>query len=113
MNTKIRKSSKSFFDDVNFPRGFSRSGEFTVLESNLLNDYGYSLQLLSNGTLMPENIEEVRFADVCTGREIAQSLVEKTWMKYISLASPRKYENVYGMGRPQNNFESGEYYQEL
>lgn len=113
MNTQIRKGSKSFFDDVNFPRGFSRSGEFTVLESNLLHDFGYTLQLLSNGSLMPDNAEEVRFADVCTGRAIAQTFAEKTWMKYISLSSPRKYENVYGMGRPQNNFESGEYYLEL
>jgi uncharacterized protein YifE (UPF0438 family) len=113
MNTQIRKGAKSFFDDINFPRGFSRCGEFTIQESNFLNDYGYSLQQLSNGSLMPENAEEVRFADVCTGRELAQSFAEKTWMKYISLASPRKYENVYGMGRPQNNFESGEYFLEL
>ena len=108
MITTIRKSTKSYFDDLNFPRGFSRSGEFTVIESKILNDYGHNLKDLANGSMMPENPEEIRFSECCSGLVEPQTQIEKLWKKYIQLTSPKKYESIYGTHKPQLDFDPSE-----
>ena len=106
MKTDIRKNQSPFYDDANFPRGFSRSGEFSVVESNILSDYGQTLKKLADGSLMPENQEEKRFTDVIDGKVDVETQVEKTWKKYISLTTtPKVFQSIYGSHRPNEEVE--------
>ena len=53
MLDKSLVSGKSFRDDKNFPHGFSRSGNFSRNESDLLTRAGAVANALANGTLEP------------------------------------------------------------
>ena len=111
--TNIRKGDKPYFDDANFPRGFNRSGEFTITESLILNDYGNTFKRLFDGSLMPENDEEKQFVKV-VNRELApNSQYEKTWMKYIELVAPKKFYSLNGRHKPIPDTDSSEYSLEL
>ena len=47
-----------FYDDAHFPRGFSKSGNFTIIESELLTQVGKRLFMLEQGFSNPENAVE-------------------------------------------------------
>ncbi|VDR30598.1 Uncharacterized protein conserved in bacteria [Raoultella terrigena] len=36
-------TTNRFFDNKNYPRGFSRHGDFTIKEAQLLEQHGYAL----------------------------------------------------------------------
>ena len=40
------RSEGKFYDDKNFPRGFNRSGVFTISEASVLENYGRSMRAL-------------------------------------------------------------------
>lgn len=104
MKTDIRKGESTYFDDANFPRGFSRSGEFNVAESKILSDYGITLKNLVSGSLEPSNSEENRFIQVFERRTEAESQIEKTWQKYLELTmTPKKFQSIYGSHRPHDD----------
>ena len=106
MITDIRKSPSPFYDDANFPRGFSRSGEFSVTESNILSQYGNTLKKLADGSLMPDNPEEKRFTEAADGKVEVETQIEKTWKKYISLTTtPKVFHSIYGSHRPNEEVE--------
>jgi len=111
--TNIRKGDKPYFDDVYFPRGFNRSGEFTITESMILNDYGHTLKRLFDGSLMPENEEEKRFIRVANREIEPNSQYEKTWVKYSGLAAPKKIISFNGRCKPIPDTDSSEYSLEL
>ncbi|MDZ7904068.1 MAG: DUF413 domain-containing protein [Rheinheimera sp.] len=75
-------AKRRFFDDRNFPKGFTRSGRFTLAEGNLLEKHGASMQELEDGIRQPVNEEEAALLQVCKGEAEAASVYEKTWMKY-------------------------------
>lgn len=77
------EASNPFYDDTNFPRGFGKSGEFTILESELLHKYGRTLQAIAEGTHTPSTPEEERFLKVCCSKVKPISSLEKVWMKYL------------------------------
>lgn len=106
MKTDIRKGDSTYFDDANFPRGFSRSGEFNVIESKILSDYGLTLKNLASGSMEPSNSEEVRFTQVLEQKAEAQSQIERTWQKYLDLTmTPKKFQSIYGTHRPNDDME--------
>lgn len=72
-----------FYDDARFPRGFRKSGEFTVAESDILESYGHTLKALSEGRQQPNSSQESRFVKVCQSKAKPVSFIEKTWMKYL------------------------------
>lgn len=113
IKTTIRKSNTPYYDDLNFPRGFSRSGEFTIAESTLLNDYGHTLKSLHDGVQMPDNEEEKRFVAVVNGIEEAVSNLEKTWTKYLKSVAPKTWHILNGSNKPQSSNDSSEYELEL
>lgn len=113
IKTTIRKSNKPYYDDLNFPRGFSRSGEFSIAESMLLNDYGDTLKSLHDGHLMPENEEEKRFVAVVNRMEEAVSDLEKTWIKYLKSVAPKTWHTLNGSNKPHLANDSSEYELEL
>lgn len=90
MNTEFRFGKKRFYDDQRFKRGFNKSGEFTLLESELLSLYGETMKALDCGEMMPENPEEQHFLLVCSQQLAAESKLEKVWMKYKHLTQSRR-----------------------
>ncbi|WP_163933678.1 DUF413 domain-containing protein [Paraferrimonas sp. SM1919] len=100
LNTEIRLGSKRFFDDKNFPRGFAKSGDFTLKEHDILTDYGDTLQNLMAGNLQPENNEEANFLKVCDKPAKAKSAIERAWVKYNKLVhNGKKFYSLNGKSR--------------
>lgn len=113
INIELRTGAKLFFDDLHFPRGFNRSGEFTINESKLLNDYGDTMKRLAEGTLEPINEEEKRFIRCANGEQEATTIVEKTWRRYKQIIMPKIVVTLHGRGIPNFDMDSTEYSMEL
>ena len=64
-----------FYDDAHFPRGFSKSGNFTIVESELLTKIGKRLFMLEQGLSKPENAVEKQFVQFCKHHLICQYVV--------------------------------------
>ncbi|KKO49270.1 hypothetical protein VT06_07055 [Arsukibacterium sp. MJ3] len=93
-------ATRRFFDDRNFPRGFTRSGRFTLAEGSLLEKHGFAMQQLEQGACEPVNEEEQRFILVCRGEAEANTSFEKVWFKYKQrLSEKRKFHTVFGKKR--------------
>lgn len=82
--------TRRFFDDKNYPRGFSRHGDYTIRESQTLEQFGQACLALETGERKPKTAEEKRFVAVMKGEETAQSDIEKAWLKYRTLTSKTK-----------------------
>ena len=72
----------NFYDDTHFPHGFSRSGKFSISESEMLTKVGKRLWDLEQGLATPENQVEEKFLSVCQNTAEADTKVERLWMKY-------------------------------
>lgn len=46
-------TTNRFFDNKSYPRGFSRHGDFTIKEAQMLERYGYALNELDLGKRQP------------------------------------------------------------
>ena len=99
--TEVRKGTNAYYDDKHFPMGFSRSGDFTIPESKLLTDYGFTLKQLSDGRLNAETELEHQFLQVIAGQVEAKSPIEKVWLKYLKVTAPQKYISIYGSAKPE------------
>jgi uncharacterized protein YifE (UPF0438 family) len=93
-------ATRRFFDDRNFPKGFTRSGRFTLAEGNLLEKHGVAMLELEEGQRQPVNDEEKRFVQVARGEAEAETIYEKTWVKYRQrIHEKRKFHTVFGKKR--------------
>ncbi|MEP1740682.1 MAG: DUF413 domain-containing protein [Kangiellaceae bacterium] len=77
--------AKRFYDKQKFPYSFSRSGDFTIFESNLLERFGSLFLALQQGQVSNPNKEDKHFLKVVQGKQDAQTLEEKVWMKYLRI----------------------------
>lgn len=109
MNTKnisidSFQSNRRFYDDKNYPRGMSRSGDYTLNEVKILEQHGIALQAIADGSRAPVNEEEQRFKDVCEGKLTATSSIEKTWLKYQNkVLSPKQFHTLFGRTKVETN----------
>jgi len=90
------ESSGSFFDDKNFPWGFSRCGNFTIAQAEILGKYGKTLRALEHKEKTPATPEEKQFVAVCRGKREASTLIEITWIKYLSLTTQKDTVSAFG-----------------
>ena len=74
--------NKRYFDDSRFPYGFSRSGDFTINESKVLETKGSYFRALESDSILNPTEDEIRVSKVFRGELEASSFEEKTWMKY-------------------------------
>ncbi|WP_394245609.1 DUF413 domain-containing protein [Vibrio astriarenae] len=88
--THFRYGRKRFYDNIKFPRGFAKSGDFTLAEEELLIQFGDTMLALELGELTPDNSEEKHFMKVLANPLKAKSKLERTWLKYTQLARGRK-----------------------
>ena len=63
---------RRFFDDKNYPRGFSRHGDYTIKESETLEQYGQAFKALDSGERRPVTDEEEAFVAFCKGERPAE-----------------------------------------
>lgn len=82
MDTLDFQSDKKFFDDVNFPYGIERSGDFTRQQADILLTCGRTLEALENGSRLPETQSQQDFVLVVEGKKPATTEVERVWAKY-------------------------------
>ena len=107
-------SQRQFFDDQNFPRGFSRSGNFTLLEASILEQHGVILKGLYSKTLEPQNEIQAQFLAVVSGSQEPTNAIERAWIKYLKLTTCKtKFHTLFGRSKisspaPQNQ----DYYSE-
>lgn len=76
-------SNQKFFDDKHFPRGFARSGYFTIKEAQLLETCGRTMKSLFEGTTQPQDEEQQKFVDEINGRRAIESQYAQCWLKYL------------------------------
>jgi uncharacterized protein YifE (UPF0438 family) len=81
--TEFRHGKKRFYDNLTFPRGFAKSGHFTLAEEEILVLFGDTMSGLESGQLIPENNEELHFVKVLKQPNKAKSRLERAWLKYI------------------------------
>jgi len=85
METKFLREDlvgKKFFDSGMYPRGFHRSGDFSIRESDLLTHHGKLCSALESGLVSNPNEEDLQFIAVCQGEREAETPLEKAWIKY-------------------------------
>ncbi|SFN40671.1 hypothetical protein SAMN05216516_1076 [Izhakiella capsodis] len=94
-------TSNRFFDNKNYPRGFSRHGDFTIKEAQLLERHGHAFNELDLAKREPATDEERRFLDVCRGLREPQTESERVWIKYMArIKRPKRFHTLSG-GKPQ------------
>lgn len=89
-------SSDMFYDDLHFPHGFKKCGNFSIAEAELLTTIGKRLLLLEQGSIKPENAVEVQFVAMCQSRHEPQTKIEKLWHKYKRLTKPQPFHGLGG-----------------
>ncbi|MDD8059642.1 MULTISPECIES: DUF413 domain-containing protein [Shewanella] len=90
------RSTKRFYDDANFPKGFKRCGDFTSKEADLLEQHGQAMKNLSDGTQLPCNVDEDQFVQVLQGKMAPSTPMELLWAKYCRLAKGKPFYAVVG-----------------
>lgn len=109
--TESFETMNRFFDTKHYPRGFSRHGDFTIKEAQLLEQHGYAFNELDLAKREPATEEERQFVEVCRGTRPPQTLAERVWNKYITrIKRPKRFHPLSG-GKPQ--VESVEDYTEV
>lgn len=94
-------SKQRFFDSKNYPRGFSRHGDFTIKEAQLLEKHGHAFSELDADKRKPVTEEEKAFVAVCKGSEAACTENEKIWIKYMGCINKHKRFHTLSGGKPQ------------
>ncbi len=84
METIIRKGQGTFYGDDSFPHGISRSGYFSLRESEELATWGKTFEGLYNGKIEPTNDEESLF--IIETKSVGTSTLYpvKLWLKYLN-----------------------------
>ena len=85
-----------FYDDVNFPRSFGKSGDFNLSEAELLTNVGKRLFMLEEGLCAPENQVEETFVQMCKSQLDGQTKIELLWQKYKTLTKHKPFHSLTG-----------------
>lgn len=92
--------SKRYYDKKKYPYGFSRSGDFTKQEADILETKGSYFKALEEGVVTDLSEEDIRIIKVFRGELEAQNLEERTWLKY---SSSNKRKQIWLMEREKNS----------
>lgn len=87
---------RPFADRKNYPYGFSRSGDFSIMESKMLQMHGSLIAALVDGDLTPENEEEMSYLEAALGHQPPKNSTEKAWVKYQTRINRPKTASIYG-----------------
>ena len=110
MTTITRESllKRPFNDFRHYPYGFSRSGDFSIRESDALTQYGVLITALLSGQYSPANAEDKALLAAARGEQAPVSLIEKAWAKYQARIHRPKVASMYGKGKfADESFSAG------
>lgn len=94
-------TTNRFFDNKHYPRGFSRHGDFTIKEAQLLERFGHAFNELDAGKRQATTEDEQLFVAVCRAEREPVTELEKVWFKYlVRTRHPKKFHTLSG-GKPQ------------
>ncbi|ATD07741.1 DUF413 domain-containing protein [Pseudoalteromonas piscicida] len=97
-------SPRAFYDDANFPRGFGRSGHFTLQKAEILERCGATLRSLYSKAEEPQNSFQSQFVQVMEGLIPPTNAVEKAWTKYLKHTTCKtKFHTLFGRSKVQND----------
>lgn len=109
--TNITRESllkRPFNDFRNYPYGFSRSGDFSIKESDALTQYGCLITALLKGEYLPEDPHDLQLLAAAKGESAPVSTVEKAWAKYQARIHRPKVASMYGKGKfADDSFDTG------
>tara|TARA_B110000881_G_C18443327_1_gene447148 strand:+ start:388 stop:690 length:303 start_codon:yes stop_codon:yes gene_type:complete len=88
------KPVEFFYDDTHFPRGFNKSGEFSISESEILTTLGKRLFMLENKFCFPETIIEEQFVQNFRSENTPQTKVELVWGRYKTLTRKKEFHTL-------------------
>ena len=103
METKIRKGKSLFYGDKVFTRGLSRSSYFNKRESEELMQYGHTMAALYEGTLMPDNSEEVQFVTDLHSNDESTLYPVRLWRKYLAAVEKSKIHHGFANSNGRNS----------
>lgn len=95
MTNDIRKQRPNYYDDLNFPHGFRRSGLFTILEAEFLRQNGHLMKALYDKLITPETEEESEFVDALQTGGHSEQLSVKVWRKYLRAVADKKSTKIF------------------
>jgi uncharacterized protein YifE (UPF0438 family) len=94
--------NRPFNDFKNYPNGFSRSGDFSLKQSQIIEDYGNTFLALQDGI----NFEKININDLNTKNLLDKTSNNfKTWEKYIRLIHKTKSPLFLGGGKASQRDE--------
>ena len=82
--------SAKFYAQQQFPYGIGRSGDFSKLQTALLENHGRAYEELHSGTREPVTDEERQFVEVCRGKLQPSTDHEKVWMRFCDKTSRKR-----------------------
>ena len=83
MNSRDYYTKMKFQDNDKFPYGISRSGDFSLEESEFLTQKGCLYKALFENQLLNPIESDIRMIKVYKGEIEASTFEEKTWLKYM------------------------------
>ena len=83
MNNRAFYLKRKFNDFQHFPYGFSRAGDFTKKEAEILEGQGNLFLALLNNQVTDPTEADKHFVAVMRGEAEAESAEEKVWLKYM------------------------------
>lgn len=90
-------TTNRYFDNKHYPRGFSRHGDFTIKEAQLLERHGHAFNDLDLGKREPVTEEEKLFVAVCRGEREPVTDAERVWSKYMTrIKRPKRFHTLSG-----------------
>ena len=84
MKVRAYWCSRPFVDSKKFPYGFSRSGIFTLAESQLLETKGHLLKALMDEKVFDPSEEDLAFCKAIRSGNYHFNTDTKVWFKYLS-----------------------------
>ncbi|MGX5175475.1 DUF413 domain-containing protein [Aliikangiella sp. IMCC44653] len=82
MQTREYWLSKRFADFRRYPYGFSRSGDFTIRQSQLLEQNGVFIQALLNGEVSNPTSDDQELLQALLNSQKEYSEIASIWIKY-------------------------------
>lgn len=90
MKSRDHYLAKRYYDDIRFPYGFSKSGNFTISEAECLESKGAYFRALQEGKISELNQEDKRIISVFNGKTEAKTFEERTWLKYLGTTTRKQ-----------------------
>lgn len=97
------ESEKLFNDFQHFARGIRRSGEFSIRESTILENYGTAMMELHLGEREPADETEKVFLEQLHSGDVITDPNAKIFKKYLQVIQPRRLHRLCSVGADDEN----------